>query len=235
MVRHTISHADELFSGAAQYNPAQGSKRGVPLTPVYQVSLGDPIVADPDGVAEAQAVAGAGNLTLDGTLVVAGVAIMDVPRNITIDSSGAGDTTQTATVTGTDVYGETIVETIAFNGTTEVAGQKAFKTVTQVAISAALAGNGFVGIGSALGIPYRVDEGGLLMAYADSALDLTTSAVLGTFAAADTTTATATTDDVRGTYTANATLDGSTTIRLLIKIADVSTKSGAYGITQYGG
>lgn len=230
MAKHTISHADELLWGRPYYGAAS-ARRGVPLTPLLKVSLGAPAVADVDGVAAAQAVGGAGNLTLTSSVVT-----LDVPRNITIDSANAGDTTQTATVTGTDAYGETIVEDIDFNGTTEVAGNKAFKTVTQVAIDAATAGNVNVGFGSKLGLPYRVDAGGLLMAYEDSALDLTSSAVLGTFAPAVTTDpATATTGDVRGTYSPNGTLDGSAEFTVLIQIADVTSKKGAYGVDQYGG
>jgi hypothetical protein len=231
MGRHTISHAAELYSGDAQYGAANNALRGVPLTPLLHIALGSPAVADVDGIAVAQAVAGAGNLTL-----TAGAASLDVARNITIDSAGAGDTTQTATVTGTDIYGVTMVEDIAFNGTTEVAGLKAFKTVTQVAIDAATAGNVNVGFGDVLGLPYRVDENGLIMAYADGALDLTTSAVLGTFAPAVTTDpATGVTGDVRGTYNPNTTLDGTVEFAVLIKVASVETKVGAFGVDQFGG
>jgi len=233
---HTISHATNLRSGAAQYNAALGSERGIPMSPLLRIALGSPVVADADGIAAAQAVAGAGNLTINGALASGGAVTFDVPRNVQIVSAGAGDTTQTATFTGTDVYGEALVETLSFNGVTPVLGKKAFKTVTQVAISAALAGNGSAGSGSALGIPYRVDAGGLIMAHAGSALDLTSSAVLGTFAPAVTTSpATATTGDVRGTYTPNATLDGATAITLTVQVASVATKLGAYGVDQYGG
>ena len=105
---------------------------------------------DADGIAQAQAVAGAGNLTLDGALVTAGVAVFDVPRHVEIDSSSASDTSQTATFTGTDRFGNTITEAIALNGTTAVAGTKNFKTVTQVAISAVCVGNINAGTAAAL-------------------------------------------------------------------------------------
>lgn len=232
MARHTISHAANLFSGDAQYGAANGANRGVPLTPLLHIELGSPAVADADGIVVSQAAASALELTL-----TAGAASLDVPRNITIDTSDASNTTQTVTVTGTDQYGEALVEVITVNGTTEVGGLKAFKTVTSCLTSAALdAGEIFVGFGDVLGLPYRVDENGLLMAYADGALDLTTSAVLGTFVPAVTTDpATGTTGDVRGTYNPNTTLDDTVEFAVLVKVASVETKVGAFGVDQFGG
>lgn len=97
--------------------------------------------ADVDGICVAQAIAGAGAALLNGSLVSGGVATLDVARHVLVDSANAGDTTQTATITGTDRNGNTITEAIALNGTTAVAGTKNFKTVTAVSLSAAMAGN----------------------------------------------------------------------------------------------
>lgn len=99
------------------------------------------VAAVANGIAQAQAVAGAGNLTLNGSLVTSGVAIMDVARRVGLVSTGAGDTTQTATLTGTDRNGNVTGEVIALNGTTAVQSQRDYKTITQIAISAATAGN----------------------------------------------------------------------------------------------
>lgn len=103
------------------------------------------------GIATAQAVAGAGNLTLNGALASAGVANLVTAQRVGIVSANAGDTTQTAAITGTDRYGNTISETVNLNGTTKVNTLQDFLTVTKIAISAATAGNisaGTVGIGS---------------------------------------------------------------------------------------
>ena len=231
MGRHVISHADELYWGNAQYGRYQSALRGIRMTPIVLMDLGTPIVADPDGIAAAQAVAGAGNLSLNGALASGGVAVLDYPRTIEIDSSNAGDTTQTATVTGTDEYGEALVEVIAFNGTTAVAGQKAFKTVTQIAISAALAGNGNAGTTNVLGLPYRVDAGNVLQWIEDNLPHVGT---LGTFAAADTTAATATTNDVRGTFLPNTAPNGTRRFKAWAYV-DPSSKESAFGVAQYGG
>ena len=234
MARHTISHASDLYSGDAQYNAANSSKRGIPMSQLLKVSLGTPIVADPDGICASQAVAGAADLTIDGALASGGAVTLDVPRTLVVDADGAA--TAVLTITGTDAYGEALVENITLNGTTAVVGLKAFKTITTVASSAATTGNVFVGTEDTLGLPYRVDAGGLVMAWTDSTLDLTSSAVLGTFVPAVTTDpATAITGDVRGTYNPVGTLDGSAEIQVLIQVASVATKNGAYGVDQYGG
>lgn len=203
-----------------------GTKRTL-MSSVAIINLGAPDVADPDGVAVAQAVAAPGNMTIDGVLAAGGVATFDVPRGVEIDSSGAGDTTQTATVTGTDEYGETIVEDIAFNGTTAVQGKKAFKTVTQVAIDIALAGNGNVGTTDILGLPvFLSDTGIVLKELEDGALATAGVVVVGATAEA-----TATTGDTRGTYDANSAADGAKAFELIAAIADPSYR----GVSQFAG
>jgi hypothetical protein len=225
--RHTISHAEFLFFGTAQYNAANNSKRGVPFSPLLKVSLGTPDVADVDLVLDGETLTAATDaLATDVTL--------DVPRNLQIVGEAGDD--EDVVITGLDEYGETVVETFTLNGSTPVVGLKAFKVVQSVIADATVAGGVDVGTGSALGLPYRVDAGGLLMAYEDSALDLTTSAVLGTFLPADDTDpATAVTGDVRGTYDPNGTLDGTAEFTVLIQIADVTSKIGAYGVAQFSG
>lgn len=200
---------------------------GAPVSPVYLYDV-VPAILDADGIAQAQAVSGAGNLTINGALASGGVATLDVPRTVEIDSSNAGDTTQTATVYGTDVYGNAMTETIAFNGTTAVAGQKAFKTVTRVAISAALAGNANVGTTDVFGLPFRVDSRNYALTAWNGAFVTT-----GTFAAADTTSpATATTNDVRGTYAVPDAADGTKRLTVWMYIEDADTVTGLYGVTQ---
>lgn len=207
-------------------NHGTASLPGAPVSPVYVYDI-VPLTLDADGIAAAQAVAGAGNLTINGALASSGTVTLDVPRAVEIDSSNAGDTTQTATVYGTDVYGVSMTETIAFNGTTAVAGQKAFKTVTRVAISAACAGNVNVGTTDVFGLPFRVDSRNYCLTAWDGAFVTT-----GTFAAADTTTATATTNDVRGTYLVPSAADGTKRLTVWMYIESADTGTGLYGVTQ---
>jgi hypothetical protein len=199
---------------------------GGPISPVFVYDV-VPVALDDDGVAAAQAVAAAGNMILNGALVVSGVAVFDVPRAVSIDSTDAGDTTQTATVFGFDAYGQPMTETIAFNGTTAVSGQKAFARVTRVAVSAALAGNGFVGTTDILGLPYRADSRGYVLTAWDNAFVTT-----GTFVGADSTTpATATTNDTRGTFVPPTATDGSRRLTAWIYF-NPATQATLYGVTQ---
>lgn len=189
----------EAVSGANIYTAAK----------LAVLHLGSPSASGATNIAAAQAIAGAVALALNGTLVVNGVGVIDARtgRNVVAVSSNAGDTTQSITVTGTDMYGVAMHETIALNGTVTVAGKKAFKKITGIVASAALAGNISVGTGNVLGLPsYLLSAGYVLKELQDGA-----AAVAGTFVAglAMSTKPAATTADVRGTYTPNAAPDGS--------------------------
>lgn len=214
----------DLAGVDADEDPAPANVFGQQLVRVY---LGVPATLDADGAAAAQAVAAPGNLTLNGALAAAGVVTFDVPRGVQIVSSGAGDTTQTATVTGTDVNGDAVVETIAFNGVTPVLGKKAFKTITRIAISAALAGNGSAGSTDILGLPVFVpDAGCVLKEIQDGA-----AATAGTLVAGATAVATATTGDVRGTYDPNAAANGVREFELILAL----TSESYQGVAQFAG
>ena len=231
---------DDLWMGNAtgpQTNSWAGPGtigRGVgPLGRVYIFDI-VPEAASATAVCAAQAVAGAGNATINGASASGGVATFDVARGVNVDSSNVGDTSQTVTVTGTDYWNQAQTETIALNGTTAVAGKKAFKTITQVAVSAALAGNLTVGSTDVFGLPYRVTDAGYILrsgwagALADDA---------GTFVAADTTSpATATTGDVRGTYVPSSSANGSRRLVLALGLTGLqagpnATQTGAIGVT----
>jgi hypothetical protein len=127
--------SDDIYLGKA-YGPNMESGAGstagsspmdLGVGPLGRIYIFDsvPLTKQTSGLATAQAVAGAANLTLTaGTGVtssvdVAGVTrlVLDCPRAVDILSSDAGDTTQTATVSGYDQYGQPMSELIAFNGT----------------------------------------------------------------------------------------------------------------------
>jgi len=232
--------SDDLWIGVAtgpQLNSYAGPGAvfaGVgPLGRVYIFDI-VPAAKSATAVCAAQAVAAAGNATINGASATGGVATFDYARTVNVDSTNAGDTTQTVTVTGTDYWGQAQTETIALNGLTLVAGQKSFKTITAVAVSALLAGNLTVGNEDVFGLPYRVTDAGYLLrtgwagAVADDA---------GTFAAADTTSpATATTNDVRGTYAPSSAADGSRRLVLALGLTGLqagpnATQTGAVGVT----
>lgn len=229
----SVSHgskASDVRTGAA--TSPDRTKLGVPFAgtegqATIVLSLGAPALAAANNISTAQAVGAAGNLTITGVLASGGVATLDVPRNVTVKSTDAGDTTQTATVTGTDVYGQAMSELLTFNGTSAVLGAKAFKTVTRIAISALLAGSATAGTGSKLGLPYRPVVGGFIRGRFNE--DTSDS---GTYVAPVRTTSTTTSNDVRGTYTPAGTLNASNVVTVVIGVANGPDDSSAFGIGQ---
>jgi hypothetical protein len=156
-------------------------------------------------------------------------------RTLQCVSTNAGDTTQVLTVTGADIYGQTQVETLALNGTTVVNGQKAFKHIFTIAVSAACAGNVSVGTTDVFGFPTRIDR------FEDSTIFMNATLITAStgFVAPDKTSpATVTTDDVRGTYAVQTASNGSR--RLTVKhfvpgrqmlTLGVGTMQGLLGVT----
>ena len=62
--------------------------------------------------------------------ITTGITNPDFPRLLSIDSDGAAS--GNVVITGTNIRGETVTDTIALNTTTEVAGVVAFKTITSI-------------------------------------------------------------------------------------------------------
>jgi hypothetical protein len=185
-------------------------------------------------VCAAQAVSAAGNASINGSTASNGVATLDCARAIQIASSST-DTTQTVTLTGTEYWGQAQTQLLTLNGTTAVVSTKAFKTITKVAVSAALAGNLSVGTADVFGLPYRVTDAGYLLRTGWAAA---VSDNAGTFVAADTTSpATSSTGDVRGTFAPTGSASNGTR-RLVIGIGLTAvaagpnaTQTGAIGVT----
>ena len=121
--------------------------------PVLTLQLSAGVVA---AVAASQSLGGAGNFTLNGSAVTAGVATLSPARRV-LFTFAADETGHTFTIVGTDRYGRSQTDTVA--GTTVSAyTAKDFLTVTRVASSAATTGNVQIGtnaVGSTA--PYIVD------------------------------------------------------------------------------
>ena len=227
-------YTDDLWLGSATGPQSQGwAGPGQVFTgvgPLGRVYIYDavPATLSATAVCAAQAVAAAGYATINGASASGGVATMDYARIVSFVSSNAGDTTQTVTVTGTDYWGQAQTQTVTLTGTTTVNSTKTFKTITAVYVSAALTGNLSVGNGDVFGLPYKVTDAGYLLrtgwanAVADNA---------GTFVAAVTTTPSATTGDVRGTFAPTSAANGSR--RLVIAIGLTASQAGP-NATQTG-
>lgn len=93
--------------------------------------------ADPNGICLDQTTGGAGNLVLDGVFVTAGVAQLDAQRQVELESAGALAGIN-FTITGTDDQGRVISETIPGPAAGTSSTTLNFRTVTQIAVSAAV-------------------------------------------------------------------------------------------------
>lgn len=76
----------------------------------------------------------AGALTLNGTLVVSGVVVMDNPRQVLITTTG-NESTRTFTLTGKNWAGDTITETITGPNATTAASVLSYKSVSAITIN----------------------------------------------------------------------------------------------------
>lgn len=184
-----------------------------------RINLGNPIAASTTGVTTAQLLAAAGNLVLDGASVVDGVAVLDVPRNFTLTVATTNQSGITFTVTGADVYGNALVETLAGPNANTVAGKKAFKTITKVAASAPIATNGVsVGFGDVLGLPVFLPNAVFILKELEDGASATAGTTVAGLSPA--TKSTATTADVRGTYDPSSAADGSKVFELVVELSD---------------
>lgn len=105
------------------------------------VTVGPLAAASANNIALSQTTAGAANLTLNGSTVTGGVAVLDEPRQVLITNVG-NDSGITFTVYGTWIGGQTISETVQGTSGSTVATTLDFATVTRVAASGATSVSG---------------------------------------------------------------------------------------------
>jgi hypothetical protein len=241
--------SDDIYLGPSYAGGSAVSSGPSPMElgvgPMGRIYVFDsvPLTKQTTGLAAAQAVAGAGNLTLTAgtgittTTDLSGVTrlVLDCARCVDVVSANAGDTTQTATVYGYDIYGQAMSQVVTLNGTTRVPTTKAFKQVYRIAISAATAGNISAGTTDTIGLPYRLTDLGYVtnVMFNQTAITINSTNIK---VADQTSPATTATNDVRGTV-AVSTSDG--TKRLVMGIllpalaaGPAATRVGAVGVTQ---
>lgn len=233
-------HSDDLWMGNAtgpqtnNWNGPGTIGRGVgPLGRTNNFDI-VPAAASANAVCNAQSVSGAGALTVNGANATAGVATFDYARAVSVVTSSANNTAVGITVSGTDYYNQAQTELVVTNGTSTVNGKKAFKSIAAVSSNAAAVGTVTVGNSDVFGLPYRVIDAGYIIrnGWAGNLAN-----DLGTFVAADTTSpATATTGDVRGTYTPSSAANGSRRLVLSVALTGIqagpnATQTGAIGVT----
>jgi hypothetical protein len=111
------------------------------------VTVGPLAAASANNIAQSQTPGAAGNLTLNGTTVTNGVAVLDTARRVLFTPAGAEATNGTIwTLYGTDWNGNAISETIAgVNNPATAQSVYDYKTVTRIAVNKAQAGAVTVG------------------------------------------------------------------------------------------
>ncbi|MBM7624777.1 hypothetical protein [Sporohalobacter salinus] len=129
------------------------------------------------------AVLGATALTTETQTITDGITDPDIPRNIRIKGSASGMTGDVV-INGTNINDDAISETLALNGTTEVQGDKAFKTITSVELPVQTNSGDEVSVGTAnkLGLPYKLSLNTVFKAYRDGTLEGTAPSVAVDFA-----------------------------------------------------
>ena len=151
-------------------------------------------------------------------------------RNVRI-TTGADETGATFTIAGYDIYGVPMTETLTGVNNSVVSGAKAFKYIASITPAGTLSGTAItVGTGDVFGLPLRADYVHEVTIYWNSTL---ITAATG-FTAAVTTTATATTGDVRGTYAVQSASDATKRLAIIIRpsVANISSTTGLLGVTQ---
>lgn len=170
-----------------------------------------PLNTDTNGVMEAVTLTTA----KDVTTLVAGVAakLLACPQLITVKGTKAGGSlTGDVVITGTDICGNTIEDTIALSDDLSVSGVYAFASVTNVHLPAKVttADTVEVGVTKAIGIPFISGE--VQAAYSKT---LNGSADTGAFSYDAT-------DVGKSIYTPNGTPNGTNKLNLSLVVADLT-------------
>lgn len=238
---------DDLFLGTAVTgmgldlgDPSPMSAGVGPLGRIYVWDV-VPAAAAANNIAASQTPAGSNALTLTAGAGVTAVRKtnyltvyrLDCPRNVVVTQAGGG-AQRTFTVSGYDLYDQPMTEQIISSVGSTSAGKKAFYQISSITVSGGTTTACTVGTGDVLGIPVRVTNAGYI---ASVKWDNTLAQDTGTFVAAVTTTASATTGDVRGTYDPSSATDGSKRLVMgillpALAVGPNATRTGALGVTQ---
>lgn len=154
-------------------------------------------------------------------------------RNLRV-TSGGNDSGITFNVKGFDVYGYPMTENITGANAGIASGKKAFKWITSITPSAAVATTCSVGTGDVYGLPLRADSFGYTYIIWNNT---SITANTGFTAAVTTNPATSTTGDVRGTYAVQSASDGTKRLEIgialnVVALNQVPITNGIFGVVQ---
>ena len=203
------------------YVPAMAYSADVNYNGETRVNFGAPAAAS------TTAILNAGSMTGVTSIDLSSASIADAyGRCIQVAASGANATV--VTINGWDYLGQPLAESLTLNGATPVVGNKAFKSFSNVTITAA-ATTLSIGTGVKLGLPYKA----IRAVYEIGNGALAAAGSLQAPSVVDP--ATATTTDPRGLYTTTTTMNGANIISAAFNMLnDVNTANngGLHGIRQ---
>jgi len=223
-----------LRIGSARSAGIASGQPGAKSSPIYCYSVA-PATLQVDNVAAAQTVTNAAFTLAAGTGVttttINGTTYYDlgVARNIRAVGASASVAAVSITVTGRDEYFQAMTQ--AFSGPTGTATTsttKAFRYVQTVTTNSNTTSAVSIGTGDTIGMPYKMGSYGQALVWFNQSL-ITNSVGI---TVADTATPSATTGDVRGTYTLASASDGSKQLTFWIFVTDPDTLTAIYGATQ---
>jgi len=239
--------SDDIMMGpvnSGKVNSDGPSEMELGVGPMGRVYVYDvvPVTLQASGLSTTAAVASGASLVLtagtgvttsanaDGTLRYN----LDVARSVTITAVGAN--TATYKISGYDIYGQPMSQTLAAPSTSTVTSTKMFKSVTSITnANATAAGTNInAGFSDLIGLPYRITSRDYILPANFNA----TVVALSAFTVADTTSpATVSTGDVRGYVTLPSAADGVKRLVVCIGLPAIAcgpnaTRIGACGVTQ---
>lgn len=235
--------ASATIVGAGNAYLGDPSPMDVGVGPLGRVYVWDvvPQTLVANNIAASQTPAAAGSLTLTAGTSVTSVVLsngstvlqLDCPRAVSV-TQVTGGTARAFTVSGYDYYGQPMTEQITSVANATTPGKKAFYQISGITVAGATTTAVTVGTTDVLGCPVRILDLGYIV---HAGYNNTLADNAGTAVAAVTATATATTGDVRGTFTPNGATDGIKRLVMTIALPAIAvgpnaTRTGAYGVTQ---
>lgn len=164
MYPYNFNFGQEIQSAVDSINPDRGF--------IARINIETPATKDITAVLASTA------LTTETQTITDNITEPDVPRNVRIKGNDAGITGDVV-INGTNINDDSISETLALDGTTEVQGNKAFKTVTSIELPVQNSSGDEVSVGTdnKLGLPYKLSLNTVLKAYRDGTLEGTAPTV----------------------------------------------------------
>ena len=238
-------YSDNLHIGPAQTNIGAQVSGGLGFGPVGRCYIYDivPLALNASALAASQSPVAAALVLSAGTGVTAivdafGVTryTFDVPRAVTVTSGGV-DTGIAFLIKGYDFYGNPMSQLLTGASATVATTTKAFMSVVSIVPNGAVASTVTAGSADVFGLPVCVIDAGYV---AHAAWNNALTADAGTFVAAvQTSPATTTTGDVRGTYKpSTGASDGTKRLVLTVALSSLNiggssqTIAGVLGVTQ---